>query len=75
MPAITVQSLELTDEQKKILAEKFAGLLSDLTKVPIDRIYVFFDGYTPDNCAKGNILFSTVPIKKIICKANPKIEE
>ncbi|MDD3625739.1 MAG: tautomerase family protein [bacterium] len=75
MPAITVQSLELTDEQKKIVAEKFTEIFSDLTKVPQDRIYVFFSGYTPENCAKGNILFSEVPIKKIICKANPKIEE
>ena len=53
MPAITIQSLELRNEQKEVLAEKFTTIFSELTNVPKDRIYVFFDGYTLDSVAKG----------------------
>lgn len=70
MPAITVQSLELRDSQKKILAERYTTILSELTNVPKDRIYVFFDGYTLDNCAKGDELFSKNPPNKLIAKFN-----
>jgi len=68
MPAITVQSLELTDEQKAVLAERFTALFSELTKVPQDRIYVFFDGYPLDSVAKGPDLFSKNPPKGIVGK-------
>lgn len=58
MPVITIQSLELTEDQKEILADKFINTLSEVTGVPGDRIYMFFDGY-PLNCAaKGGELFS-----------------
>jgi len=40
MPSIVIHSLELTDEQKEVIAEKFITTLSELTKVPKDRIYL-----------------------------------
>jgi phenylpyruvate tautomerase PptA (4-oxalocrotonate tautomerase family) len=70
MPAITIQSLELRDSQKEIIAKKYATILSELTNVPIDRIYVFFDGYSLNNCAKGDELFSKNPPGKLIAKFN-----
>lgn len=70
MPAITIQSLELSEEQKEILAETFTSKFSELTKVPQDRIYVFFDGYPLDSCAKGGMIFSKNP-PKLAGKFNP----
>ena len=72
MPAITVQSLELTDEQKEIVADKFITILSEITKVPKDRIYLFFDGYTLDNAAADGILFSKRPPKVAVGKFSQK---
>jgi len=73
MPAITIQSIELRDEQKEIIAEKFTALFSELTNVPQDRIYVFFDGYALKDVAKGNELFSKNPPLKLKAKYNEKI--
>ncbi|GAK55453.1 hypothetical protein U27_02287 [Candidatus Vecturithrix granuli] len=70
MPAITVQSLELAQEQKEFLAEKFITLFSEVTKVPQDRIYLFFDGYPLDCTVKGGKLFSENPPKGIVGKFN-----
>jgi len=70
MPAITVQSLELAEEQKAFLAEKFIALFSEVTKVPQDRIYLFFDGYPLDCAVKGGKLFSESPPKGIVGKFN-----
>lgn len=70
MPAITIQSLELRQNQKEILAEKFTALFSELTHVPQDRIYVFFDGYTLDNTARGADLFAKNPPKALVAKFN-----
>ena len=70
MPAITVQSLELREEQKKILADKYISLFSEITNVPRDRIYVFFNGYTLDNAATNCTLFSENPPKHLIAKFN-----
>ena len=75
MPVITIQSLELTDEQKKILAEKYITLLSELTKVPRDRIYMFFDGYTLDNAACNGVLFSEKPPKFAVGKFSEEKKE
>ena len=73
MPAIAIQSLELTDEQKEIIADKYITIFSELTNVPKDRVYLFFDGYTLDNAAKGGVLFSKEPPhKSVIGKFNPK---
>ena len=70
MPAITIQSLELTDGQKEIIADKYITIFSELTNVPKDRIYVFFDGYTLDNAATGGTLFSKRAVKGIRGKFN-----
>lgn len=70
MPAITVQSLELTDEQKEIVADKFISIFSEVTRVPKDRIYLFFDGYPLDCAAADGILFSKRPPKTAIGKFN-----
>ena len=74
MPAITIQSLELTDEQKEILADKFITIFSELSKVPKDRIYLFFDGYSLDNAACDGIVFSKRPPKLAVGKFSQKKE-
>ena len=71
MPVITIQSLELTDEQKDILADKFITILSELTKVPKDRIYLFFDGYPLEDAACNGIRFSKNPPKFAVGKFSP----
>ncbi|MDD2717373.1 MAG: tautomerase family protein [Candidatus Wallbacteria bacterium] len=63
MPAITIQSLELTEEQKVVLAEKFTAIFSEVSHVPADKIYLFFDGYPLNSAAKGGQLFSKNPPK------------
>ncbi|MBU0467503.1 MAG: 4-oxalocrotonate tautomerase family protein [Candidatus Omnitrophica bacterium] len=68
MPAITIQSLELTDEQKEILADKYITIFSEISKVPKDRIYLFFDGYTLDNAACNGEMFAKHPPKLAIGK-------
>jgi phenylpyruvate tautomerase PptA (4-oxalocrotonate tautomerase family) len=71
MPAITIQSLELTTRQKEILADKFVTIFSEITQLPKDRIYIFFDGYTVDSAGTGGWLFSQKPpAPNIICKYN-----
>ena len=76
MPAITVQSLELTAQQKEILADKVGKIFSEVTKVPMDRVYIFFDGYTLDNAACNGVLFSKNPPKLAVGKFNqPEQEE
>lgn len=75
MPAITVQSLELTDEQKEYLADKFISVFSEVTNVPKDRIYLFFDGYSLDNVAADGILFSKRPPKAAKGKFNESKHE
>ena len=72
MPAITIQSLELTDEQKEILADKYITIFSEISKVPKDRIYVFFDGYTLDNAACNGVMFSKNPPKLAVGKFSQK---
>ena len=70
MPAIIINSLELTDKQKEVIAEKYTEIFSELTAVPKDRIYVFFDGYTLDNAAINGTLFSNSPPKTARGKFN-----
>jgi len=72
MPVITIQSLELTQDQKKILAEKYIDILSEVTKVPKDRIYLFFDGYPLEDAACNGVLFSERPPKVAIGKFTEK---
>lgn len=61
MPAIIVNSLELTDDQKRVLAETFTRAFSEQTRVPMDRIYVFFQGYPLADAAAGGRLFADAP--------------
>jgi len=75
MPAITIQSLELTDEQKEIIADKFITIFSEVSKVPKDRIYLFFDGYPLDSAARGGKLFSKEPPKLAVGKFSQREEE
>jgi 4-oxalocrotonate tautomerase len=75
MPAITIQSLELTEKQKEYLADKIIALFSEVTHVPPDRIYLFFDGYTLDNVATNKKLMSQNPPKAAIGKFNQEREE
>ena len=61
MPVIQVHTLELTEEQKKTIAQKYTKILSDLTKVPEERIYVLFGNYGLDSIAAGGHLVSEFP--------------
>ncbi len=61
MPSVTVQSLEFTEEQKEILADKIGNAVSEVSGVPMDRIYIFFDGYPLDCAAANGKLFSKTP--------------
>lgn len=72
MPTITIQSLELRDDQKKRLADEFIRILSEETKVPEDRIYLFFDGYKLEDVGCNRVLFSERPPKKAVGKFNEK---
>ena len=72
MPAITIQSLELAESQKKVLASKFVETFAEITNVPKDRVYIFFDGYTPDNVGTAGLRFSEHP-GKAWSKANEDI--
>lgn len=75
MPAIIIHSLEMTDEQKKIVADSFISTLSEVTNVPKDRIYLFFNGYTLDNVSANGILFSEKPPLNAKGKFNEKKEQ
>ena len=63
MPAITVKSIELAERQKKILAKKYVEIFSEITNVPKDRVYIFFDGHELNNVGTGGIRFSDKPSK------------
>lgn len=61
MPVIMIHTLELLEEQKKVIAQKYTEILAEQTKVPPERIYVFFGGYPLDGIAAGGVLNSDVP--------------
>jgi 4-oxalocrotonate tautomerase len=44
--------------------------MSEVTKVPKDRIYIFFDGYPLDCAAADGVLFSKRPPKVAVGKFN-----
>jgi 4-oxalocrotonate tautomerase len=72
MPAIIVNSLELTEKQKEVLCDKYITAFSEVTNVPKDRIYIFFNGYPLDSAGTNGLLFSkNPPSDKIIGKFNP----
>lgn len=70
MPAIIIHSIEMTDEQKKIVADKFVSTFSKVSGVPKDRIYLFFNGYGLNEAATGGKLFSENPPKSAKAKFN-----
>lgn len=63
MPVITIKSIEMTKEQRKIIADVFINKLSEVTLVPKDRIYLFFEGHKLDEAACGGVLFEENPPK------------
>lgn len=63
MPVITIKSIEMTKEQRKIIADTFIEKLSEVTLVPKDRIYLFFEGHKLDEVACGGVLFEDKPPK------------
>lgn len=63
MPAITIKSIELAESQKKVLAKKYVEIFSEITNVPKDRIYIFFDGHELNNVGTAGIRFSDHPSK------------
>lgn len=70
MPAIVVHSIEMTDKQKAIVAEKFISTMSEVTGVPKDRIYMFFNGYDLNDVVIGGKLCSENPPKFAKAKFN-----
>lgn len=75
MPSITIQSLELTEEQKKTIAKEFSAIFSEVTKVPEDKIFIFFDGYKLEDAACGQVLFSKNIPQNVVGKFNQETEE
>jgi 4-oxalocrotonate tautomerase len=70
MPAITIQSIELAESQKKVIAKEFVRIFSELTNVPQDRVYIFFDGYQLNEVGTGGMLFSDKPPQRAMGKFN-----
>ena len=70
MPAIIIHSIEMTDEQKKVVADKFISVFSEVTNVPKDRVYIFFNGYDLNECGTGGKLFSEAPPASAHAKFN-----
>ena len=61
MLAITVKSIELAEIQKKVLAKKYVEIFSEITNVPKDRVYIFFDSHELDNVGTAGIRFLDNP--------------
>ena len=70
MPAIIIHSIEMTDEQKKIIADKFLSAFSEVSNVPKDRIYLFVNGSNLNDAATGGKLFSENPPMNAKAKFN-----
>ena len=71
MPVVTVHTLELTSKQKRIVAKKFTSILSELTKVPEERIYILFQSYPVEDISMGGVLNADLDIsilKQFVCK-------
>ncbi|MBR2773553.1 MAG: tautomerase family protein [Selenomonadaceae bacterium] len=63
MPAISVKSIALAESQKKVLAKKYVEIFSEITNVPKDRVYIFFDGHELEDVGAAGIRFSEHPSK------------
>lgn len=78
MPVVTVNTLELTVEQKRTVATKFTTILSELTKVPEDRIYILFNSYPLQDISMGGVLNADLDIsilKNFVCKFTEELKE
>lgn len=70
MPAIIINSIEMTDKQKAVIADKFVSVFSEVTGVPKDRVYLFFNGYDLSDVVIGGKLCSENPPKFAKAKFN-----
>ena len=70
MPAIVVNSLALSNDQKTKIAMDITRSVSENTGVPMDRIYVFFAGRELEDASMGGKLFSEHPPHNIHGKFN-----
>jgi len=61
MPVVTISALELEEKQKKIIAREYTRLLSRVTNVPEENVYVFFGGFPLHGIAAGGVLNSQLP--------------
>ncbi len=61
MPVININSLELTEKQKKLVAKEYTKILSRITNVPEGNVYVFFGGFPLSDIAAGGVLNSALP--------------
>jgi 4-oxalocrotonate tautomerase len=61
MPAIVIHSIEMTDDQKRVLADKLISAFSEVTNVPKDRVYIFFNGYGLNECGTAGKIFTDLP--------------
>jgi 4-carboxymuconolactone decarboxylase len=61
MPVIAIQALELDAKQKKQIAREYTRILSHVTNVPKDNIYIFFGGFPLNGIAAGGVLNSALP--------------
>ena len=70
MPAIIINSIEMTDKQKAVIADKFVSVFSEVTGAPKDRVYLFFNGYDLSDVVIGGKLCSENPPKFAKAKFN-----
>jgi phenylpyruvate tautomerase PptA (4-oxalocrotonate tautomerase family) len=70
MPVIIIKSLELLDWQKAEVTEKCTAVLSEVTKVPKEYIYTFFEGRDLNELAVGGVMLTENPPKDCVAKFN-----
>lgn len=58
MPVISFDVVELTKEQKEVLAKEFSESASKVTGIPVEMIYVLFNERKTDNIGVGGVLLS-----------------
>lgn len=60
MPVVSVNALEIDEKQKKTIAREYTRILSRVTNVPEQAVYVFFSGYPLHGIAAGGVLNSVL---------------
>ena len=58
MPVINFDVVELTKEQKEILAKEFSESAARVTGIPLEMFYVMFNERKTDNIGVGGVLLS-----------------